>query len=37
LLNEKPDRELQKRRYDQKPYWDVEKARVGDSREVPLA
>ena len=22
--------------YDQKPYWDVERARVGDTREVPV-
>jgi hypothetical protein len=36
LLNEKPDHQLQKRRYDQKPYWDLEKARISDSREVAL-
>ena len=36
LLNEKPKPELRDRRYNQKPYWDIERARVGDSREVPL-
>jgi hypothetical protein len=36
FLNEKPNPALQKRPYDQKPYWDIERARIGDSREVPL-
>ena len=36
LLNEKPNPELRNRKYSQKPYWDIERARVGDSREVPL-
>ncbi len=35
-LNEQPDPKFQKLRVDQKPYWDVERARLGDSREVPL-
>jgi len=36
LLNKKPAHQLQRRRPDQKPFWDLEKAREGDSREVPL-
>jgi len=31
-----PDQALRNRPYDQKPYWDVERARVGDTREVPV-
>ena len=27
---------IQKLPYDQKPYWDVERARIGDTREVPV-
>ncbi len=36
LLPEHNDPDLQKRPYDQKPYWSVERARVGDSRQVPV-
>jgi hypothetical protein len=36
LLNEKPDTALQNRPVDQKPYWDVERARIGSSNKVPL-
>jgi hypothetical protein len=36
LLNAKPNPELRNRSYSQKPYWDIERARIGDSREVPL-
>jgi len=36
FLNEKANRELQKRHYDQKPYWDIERARLNDTREVPV-
>ncbi len=36
LLQEAPDPELQSRRYDEKPYWDLERARIGVSRTVPL-
>jgi hypothetical protein len=36
FLDQKPNPELQKRHYDQKPYWDIERARVGESREVPV-
>ena len=35
-LNEKANPELQKRPYSQKPYWDVERARLGSTREVPV-
>jgi len=35
-LDEKPNPELQKRRYDKQPYWHIERARIGESREVPL-
>jgi len=35
-LNEKPNPQIQNRRYNQKPYWDIERARIGDTREVPL-
>jgi hypothetical protein len=36
LLNREPNAEVQKRRYNQKPYWDIERARLGTSREVPV-
>ncbi len=36
LLDEKPNPGLQKRHYNEKPYWDIERARLGDSRQVPL-
>jgi len=35
-LNEQPDRTLQKRDYAKQPYWDIERARIGDTREVPV-
>jgi hypothetical protein len=35
-LNEQPNAALQKRDYAQKPYWDIERARLGDTREVPV-
>ena len=35
-LNEKPNPELRNRRYDEKPFWDIERARVGDTRKVPV-
>jgi hypothetical protein len=31
-----PNDEIRRAAYDQKPYWDVERARSGDSREVPV-
>lgn len=36
LLDEKPDESLRGRRIDEKPYWDLERARIGNSRRVPL-
>jgi hypothetical protein len=36
LLNEKPNSEIKNRHYADKPYWDIERARVGDAREVPV-
>ena len=35
-LPEKPNADLQKRPYSEKPYWDIERARLGATREVPL-
>jgi hypothetical protein len=35
-LNEKPDPALQNRHYDQKPYWDIERARIASTRTVPI-
>lgn len=36
LLNEQPQAELRKRPYAEKPYWDIERARIGDTRQVPV-
>ncbi len=35
-LDEKPNPEIRNRPLDQKPYWDLERARVGESRKVPV-
>ena len=35
-MNETPNPELQKKRFDEKPYWDVERARIGSTRTVPV-
>jgi hypothetical protein len=35
-LDEAPNAALRARRYDEKPYWDLERARIGDTREVPV-
>jgi hypothetical protein len=35
-LDEKPNPDLSNRPYEQPPYWHIERARVGQSREVPL-
>jgi hypothetical protein len=35
-LNTTPNPDLQKRPFDQKPYWDVERARIGSTRTVPV-
>ncbi len=36
LLDKVPNIELQKLRYDQKPYWTIERARIGDTATVPV-
>ena len=36
LLGQTPQSEIRSRRFDQKPYWDIERARIDDSREVPV-
>lgn len=36
LLESKPVESIRATRYDQKPYWDVERARVGQSGKVPV-
>jgi hypothetical protein len=36
LLDAKPHPELKKRPYDQQPYWHIERARIGNTDEVPL-
>jgi hypothetical protein len=36
LLDTVPDEAVRGRRQDQTPYWDIERARIGDTREVPL-
>lgn len=36
FLGETPDNEIRGRRVDQKPYWHVERARIGSSRRVPV-
>src|SRR6185503_9802972 len=36
LLNEKPNPERGSRRYQEQPYWDIERARIGDTREVAV-
>ena len=35
-LDEQPDEAIRKLRYDTKPYWDLERARTGSTREVPV-
>jgi hypothetical protein len=35
-LNSLPNEEIRTRPLDQQPYWDVERARVGNTREVPV-
>jgi hypothetical protein len=36
FLAEQPNAEVQKRPYSDKPYWDIERARIGSSRSVPV-
>jgi hypothetical protein len=35
-LDDRPNDAIRGLRYDEKPYWDLERARIGDSREVPV-
>ncbi len=35
-LDPQPNDAIRHARYDQKPYWDIERARIGDGREVPV-
>ncbi|HEY7057734.1 MAG TPA: CehA/McbA family metallohydrolase [Vicinamibacterales bacterium] len=35
-LDQQPNDTIRHARYDQKPYWDIERARIGDSRDVPV-
>ena len=36
LLNEEPREDIRNKRLDQKPYWHVERARIGETRRVPV-
>jgi hypothetical protein len=36
LLEEKPRDDIRRRPFDQQPYWHVERARIGDTRRVPV-
>jgi len=36
LLDRTPDKALKNRPYDQKPYWHIERARIGETGEVPI-
>jgi hypothetical protein len=36
LLDTLPDQEMRLRPYDQKPYWSIERARIGNSREITV-
>ena len=35
-LEETPKPELRRRPYSDKPYWDIERARIGETRQVPV-
>jgi hypothetical protein len=35
-LDDQPHPEIKNRRFNEKPFWDVERARIGDTRTVPL-
>jgi hypothetical protein len=35
-LNETPNPDIQKRPYEQQPYWHIERARLGATRKVPV-
>jgi hypothetical protein len=36
MLEPQPVESIRGLRYDQKPYWDVERARIGNTRKVPV-
>jgi hypothetical protein len=36
LLHEQPNPERGRRRYQEQPYWDIERARIGDTRDVAV-
>ncbi|MDE0316769.1 MAG: CehA/McbA family metallohydrolase [Candidatus Poribacteria bacterium] len=36
LLGEKPNPEIKNRSLDQQPYWDIERTRIGETRNVPV-
>ena len=36
FLDETPNSDLQDRPYSEKPYWDIKRARIGQTREVPV-
>jgi hypothetical protein len=35
-LDERPNEAIRQRRYDRQPYWHLERARIGQTREVPV-
>ena len=35
-LDDQPNESIRQLRYDEKPYWDLERARIGTGREVPV-
>ena len=36
FLSETPNAEIRNRHFTEKPYWHIERARIGDTREVPV-
>lgn len=36
LLDLQPDQKIRQLPFDQKPYWSIERARIADSRKVPV-
>jgi hypothetical protein len=36
LLDQYPNESIRRLGYDEKPYWDLERARIGDTRKVPV-
>ena len=36
LLDPVPDEKIRQQPFDKKPYWSIERARIGDSRNVPV-